>query len=151
MSEEQRAAVTERLAAARIAKGHDGSKSVNENIRDMDEEHPLHWKKVREWIKEISIELKGKRNLKDSKVRTERSEYITLDIYLANLKNYLTSGVYDDNRYGRHREGKMNRVCTTMAYNLDGSPKRTVGTFYQDIGIVWTNEMKLGVYVDERC
>ena len=30
-----------------------------------------------------------------------------------------------------------------MAYYPDGTPKRSVGVFYPDINIVWTNEMEL--------
>ena len=36
-----------------------------------------------------------------------------------------------------------------MAYNPDGTPKRTVGFWYPDIETVWTNEMESGdVVVD---
>ena len=47
MTEEQRLAAAERLAKAREARGHDGSKSVHENLRNMDEDSPIHWKKVK--------------------------------------------------------------------------------------------------------
>jgi len=33
--------------------------------------------------------------------------------------------------------------CVAMAYYPDGTPKRSVGVFYPDINIVWTNEMEL--------
>lgn len=145
MTEEQRAAAAERLRIAREKRGHDGSASVNPNIRDMDEESPIHWKKVREWIKEISDELRAKKTLRDSKDSKDRMEYRTLEVYLANLKRYLDTGIYFDNRYGRHREGRMTTVVTTMAYHDDGEPKRTVGFFYPDIG-EWTKEMH-----DEYC
>ena len=41
MTEEQRAAAVERLAKAREARGYDGSKSVHENLRDMDKDSPI--------------------------------------------------------------------------------------------------------------
>jgi hypothetical protein len=44
-------------------------------------------------------------------------------------------------RYGRHREGRMKTVVTTMAYFPCGRPKRTVGHYYKDVG-VYTEEMK---------
>ena len=55
MTEEQRKAAAERLKLAREKRGHDGSKSVHHSIRDLPEDHFLHWKKVKEWIKECSL------------------------------------------------------------------------------------------------
>ena len=141
MSEEQRLAASERLAAARAARGHDGSKSVHPDLLEVDEDSPIHWKKVREWVKEISDELRSKKNLRISKDTKERFEYQTLDVYLGNLKKYLESGIWLDSRYGRHREGKINTLVTTMGYYPNGRPKRTVGWFYRDIG-EYTQEMK---------
>lgn len=141
MTEEQRAAAAERLRVAREKRGHDGSASVNESIRGYDEDHPLHWKKVKVWIKEITTELSAKKSLRDSKDAKQRMEYLTLQTYLGNLKKYLDTGVYFDARYGRHREGRMNTLVTTMAYHPDGRPKRTVGHIYPDCG-EYTMEMK---------
>lgn len=141
MSEEQRAAAIERLAKAREARGHDGSKSVHPLLLEMDEDSPIHWKKVREWIKEVSEELRAKKNLRLSKESKERQEYQTLEVYLANMKRYLETSVWLDHRYGRHREGKVQTLVTTMAYYPDGRPKRTVGYFYPDVG-EYTQEMK---------
>jgi len=141
MTEEQRAAAIERLAKAREARGHDGSKSVHPNLLEVPEDSPVHWKKVKGWIKELSDEIKSKKHQRLSKESKERQEYQVLDVYVGNLKRYLDSGVYMDNRYGRHREGKMNTVVFTMAYYSDGRPKRTVGHFYPDVG-EYTQEMK---------
>lgn len=141
MSEEQRVAAVERLAKAREARGHDGSKSVHPLLLEMDEDSPVHWKKVREWIKEITVELRSKKSLRDSKDAKDRVEYRTLEVYLANLKRYLDSSIWLDSRYGRHRESKTQTVVTTMSYYPNGRPKRTVGYFYTDVG-EYTMEMK---------
>lgn len=141
MTEEQRKAAVERLAKAREARGHDGSASVHPDLLKVSEDSPLHWKKVKEWIKEIAEELKAKKNLRLSKDSKERQEYQILEVYLSNLKKYLESGVYHDYRYGRHREGKMKTVVYRMAYYPNGRPKRTIGHFYQDCG-EYTQEMK---------
>lgn len=142
MSEEQRKAAAKRLAEARAKRGHDGSASVHVTLRDMDEEHPLHWKKVKEWIKEVQEERNAKKALRLSKDRKDRAEYQRLDTYLSNLKKYLDTGVYFDHRYGRHMQGKMTPICLTMAYYSDGEPKRSVGTYYPDLGEEWTREMQ---------
>ena len=141
MSEEQRAAASERLALAREARGYDGSASVHPILLEMNEDSPIHWKKVKQWIKEVGDELRSKKNLRLSKESKERQEYQILEVYLGNMKSYLESSVWLDHRYGRQRESKTKILVTTMAYYPNGRPKRTVGHFYKDVG-EYTQEMK---------
>jgi len=141
MSEEQRAAAVERLAKAREARGHDGSASVHPDLLNMDEDHPVHWKKVRQWVKEVGEELRAKKNQRLSKDSKERQEYQILEVYLGNMKRYLDSSIWLDHRYGRHREGLTKTVVTSIAYYPNGRPKRVVGNYYKDIG-EYTMEMK---------
>jgi len=141
MTEEQKKAATERLAKAREARGADGSKSIHKDIRDLPEDHFLHWKKVKEWLKSNQEQLKAMRSYKTSKVSKERAEYQDLETYIHNLKRYLSHGVWFDFRYGENREGRIQKVCHAMAYYPDGTPKRTLNTWYPDIAQVWTKEL----------
>lgn len=141
MTEEQKKAAAERLAKARAARGHDGSKSIHHSIRDLPEDDFLHWKKVKEWIKECSSELAGIKSYKHSKVQKERMEYADLSVYIDNMKRYLNHGHWSDFRYGAQREGRVQRRCIAMAYYDDGRPKRTNGVWYPDIGMTWTQEL----------
>ena len=79
--------------------------------------------------------------MKDSKDPKERAAYKETETYLANLQAYLRTGVYFDNRWGAEKQHKVTHRCVAMAYNKDGTPKRTVGTWYPDIGEVYTKEM----------
>ena len=142
MTEEQRLAAAERLRIAREKRGHDGSASVHPDLLEMDEDSPIHWKKVRGWVKELTPEVSSKKRNRLSKDKDERHEYQILDVYLKNLKSYLSSGIYQDSRYGRNREGTMKTICLTMAYYPDGTPKRSIGTYYPDIAQVWTQELR---------
>lgn len=142
MTEAQRKAAAERLAKAREARGIDGSASIHEDLRNVDPDSPLHWKKVKMWIKEISDELKHSKAKRDSKDVKDRVWYTTYETYVGNLKKYLDTGVYLDSHYGRTREGKMYSRCIVMAYDEFGYPKRNVGTWYPDIQDVWTQEMQ---------
>ena len=36
----------------------------------------------------------------------------------------------------------MKTICLTMAYYPDGTPKRSIGTYYPDIAQVWTQELR---------
>lgn len=141
MSEEQRAAAIERLAKAREARGHDGSASVHPDLLEMDEDSPIHWKKVRQWVKEVGEELRAKKNQRLSKDSKERQEYQILEVYLGNMKRYLESSIWLDHRYGRHREGVTKTLVSSIAYYPNGRPKRTVGHYYKDVG-EYTTEMK---------
>lgn len=141
MTDKQRKAAIERLAAARAAKGHDGSATVHPDLHDADPDSPLHWRKVRTWIKDLSIELKSKKVWRDSKDAKQRLSYLDLETYIGNLKKYLSTGVYHDRRYGRTQEGKIINVVHTLAYHPDGFVKRTIGYYYKDLEAVWTREM----------
>jgi hypothetical protein len=150
MSDEQKKAAVERLAKAREARGADGSKSVHHSIRDLDVDHFLHWKKVKGWVKSCTDELKGLKSYKDSKVSKERAQYQDLEVYISNMKKYLSGGVWSDFRYGEQREGRIQKVCIAMAYYPDGTPKRNYGTWYPDIAQVWTRELEQEFKKDEE-
>ena len=51
MTKEQRAAAAERLAKARAAKGASKNLSINENIRNLEDDHPISPAKVKKWLK----------------------------------------------------------------------------------------------------
>ncbi len=146
MTPEQKKAAAERLAKAREARGHTGAKSVHESIRDLPEDHPIHWSKVKQWIKDSEMSLKQMKSFKDSSVASERSAYQDLDVYIKNMKSYLTTGHWADFRFGENRENRVNQSCVAMAYWPDGEPKRTIGVFYPDIMKVWDEELEEAWY-----
>lgn len=141
LTDEQKKAASERLAKARAARGHDGRMGVHEHIRDLPEDHYLHWKKVKQWIKSCELELKGMKHLKKSSKYQERQQYSDLEVYIYNMKKYLTTGVWLDFRYGEDRENKIKYRCLAKAYYEDGEVKRTVGVWYDDVGM-WTKELE---------
>lgn len=142
MTEEQKAAAAERLAKAREAKKPAAMLTVHESLRDIPDTDPFAPARVRGWIRNQSLMLKSMRSMKDSKDPKERAAYIDTEIYLANLQAYLRTGVYLDNRWGAERQHRVTQRCVGMAYYADGTPKRTVGVWYPDIGGVYTQEME---------
>ena len=146
MTPEQKAAAIERLAKAREARGVTGLASVHHSIRDLEEDHFLAPKKVKEWIKDNELKLKGMKGMRDSKDWKERSEYQSLENYVKNMKAYLKSGHWGDFRYGANGEHRVQRVCIAMGYYPDGTPKRDFGTYYPDINAVWTKELQEAWY-----
>lgn len=149
MTEEQKKAAAERLAKAREARGHTGAKSVHESIRDLPEDHPIHWSKVKQWIKDCEMSLKQMKSHQNSSVASERSAYQDLEIYIKNMKSYLTTGHWSDFRFGENRENRVSESCVAMAYWPDGTPKRTLGVFYPDIMKVWDEELQQAWYGED--
>ena len=142
MTEEQKAAAAERLAKAREAKKPAAMLTVHESLRNIPDTDPFAPARVRGWIKNQSQMLKAMKPMKDSKDAKERAAYTEVEVYLANLQAYLRTGVYLDNRWGAERQHRVTQKCVAMAYNKDGTPKRTVGVWYPDIG-KYTKEMEL--------
>jgi len=141
LTAEQKQQAAARLAAAREAKGPSQNTMIDADVRNLPDDDVFSLKNVRQWIKtnkELLVAMKG---MKDSKESSERASYANVETYVANLEAYLRSGCYFDFRYGEHGQNKVLYVCRAMAYYADGTPKRSVGVVYPDIGL-YTQEME---------
>lgn len=141
MTAEQKKAAADRLRKAREAKGPSENKLIDETVRNLPDENPLSLKNVRQWIKENQLLLKSIRDMKDSKASKDRAYYQQVETYISNLQAYMRTGIYLDNYYGAQMQNAIKHRVLHMAYNKDGTPKRTVGYWYPDIG-VYTEEME---------
>lgn len=144
MSPEQKAAAVERLAKARAARqeGQPKYKSYHESIRELPDDDTFSIKNVLEWLKHQKEILQSMRGYKNSKDAKERAQYINTQTYVDNLNTYLRSGIFTSNVYGKEGTLKLKYICRAMAYYADGTPKRSEGVWYPDIGAVWTSEME---------
>lgn len=149
LTEEQKEVLRERMAKAREARGPAKNLSFHESIRDLPDNHPLSPAKVKVWLKEqkqllASFGKQGGQD-KDPKIR---KQYWDTDTYIFNLRKYLNDGVWLDHRYGGSRQNNIKMNSVAMAYEKDGTPKRTVGVYYPDIGEIYTKEMDMDKYAD---
>jgi len=140
LSEEQRQELRERLEKARASKAPAKQLSIHESIRHLPDTDPFAPPRVRGWIKATKERMQSMRKWKNSKDVKERQAYINEEIYLGNLQAYLRTGIYLDSRWGAERQHSVKQRCVAMAYYPDGTPKRTVGVFYPDVG-TYTQEM----------
>ena len=115
MTEEQRAAAVERLAKARAARGITGTKNVHPDVLALPEDHPLSYKKVKEWLDYNQDYLKSIKAQRDSNDRDQRREYQIAETYVKNLKTYIRDNVWNDHRYGKKMENKMEWVVIAPA------------------------------------
>ena len=141
MSEEQKQAARDRLAKARANRGPSQNKLIAENVRNLPDDNPLSLKSVRGWIKENKDLLQAIKSFKDSREWKEREKDLQVQTYGSNLEAYRRDGVYRDLFYGAQMQNKITQRVTHIAYYPDGTPKRTVGFVYPDIG-VYTKEME---------
>ena len=144
MTEEQRAAAAERLAKAREKKAaadpNYGKSGIAECLHNLPEDYPLHPKKVKEWIKTQKDLASSER--KQKRLGNKNANPDIHEAYVRNMKTYLRNGDWVDSFYGEHQEKVVRYRCIALAYDKNGDPKRNVGTFYPDIGIMWTQEMQ---------
>ena len=144
MTEEQKCAASERLEkarAARAAKNPDyGQSGIHPTLRDLQDDHPAHPKKVRQWIKTQKELAASERKSVKQGVKGAYSKQCIHEAYVRNLVKYLRDGDYVDMFYGEYMEHQVKRKCVAMAYESDGTPKRDVGVWYPDIG-TYTQEM----------
>ena len=47
--------------------------------------------------------------------------------------------------YGEHQQSRVKTYCVTMAYHPDGTPKRSYGVYYSDLGGVYVSDGKIEV------
>ena len=141
LTEEQRQELRERITKAREAKKPAKGISIEESIRHLPDTDPFAPARVRGWIKNTQLELKSMKGWKNSKEKGQKAAYLIEEVYLANLQNYLRTGIYSDVRWGSERQHRVSYKCVAMAYNADGTPKRSIGVWYPDIGGPYTQEM----------
>lgn len=139
MSDEQKKAAAERLAAARAAKGPVLNLAIHESIRDLPDSHPLAPKHVKQWIKQWKRYLASIKAQRVSKESNERQQYQIADNYVKNMQAYLNTGIWIDQYWGEDRQHKMFSVCVKPAYR-DGVIQRTRGVYYRDLGIIYGEE-----------
>ena len=145
MTEEQRLAASERLEKARkerAKKNPDyGMRGIHETLRNLDDNHFLHPKKVKEWIKTQKEMASAERASVRQKIKGAYAKQLIHEGYVRNMLKYLRDGDWVDMFYGEHQEHKIKYNSVVLAYDKNGNPKRTVGVFYNDMGVTYTQEM----------
>jgi hypothetical protein len=149
MSDEQKSAAVERLAKAREKKAAAdpsyGKSNIHKSLWDLPTDHQLHPDKVKVWMKTqkelASVERAGvKKDIKGSIARLADHEG-----YVREMQSYLKHGDWTCMFYGEYQEKKIRSRNVRLGYywygpNI-GKPKRDIGTFYPDLGMVWEEGM----------
>ena len=158
MTEDQKAAASERLAKAREAKLEKnpdyGQTNIHESLRNLPDDHQLSPIKVKKWIKVQQEYAKSERAAVRQKIKGADAKLSSHEGYIRNMQKYLRDGTWVDMFYGDQQQGKIRNRCIRLAYYWygprKGQPKRDVGTFYPDMGCTYTQEMLEEEYGNER-
>ena len=145
MTEEQRVAAAARLEKAREKRKEKnpdyGQSALPSVLKDLPDDHMLHPKKVKVWIKTQKDLASAARSGVRQKVKGAEARLLIHEGYIKHMQKYLRDGDWVDNFYGEHQQNKIRHRCIAMAYYDDGTPKRSVGIFYPDLGYEYTQEM----------
>jgi len=145
MSEEQRAAAAKRLEKAREKRAEKnpnyGQSGIHFTLQNLPDEHHAHPKKVKQWIKTQKELVKVERAGVRQGIRGAAARLANHEGYIRNCQKYLRDGDWVDNFYGEHQEKRVQWRCVAMAYDEKGNPKRRPGTYYPDMGMVYTEEV----------
>ena len=153
ISEEHKEKLRNRLAEMRAKKKPAEYKNINKDVLALPDDDNYSFKNVKEWIKEskdqVSAFSKTARSM-STESKEKRIAQISLDnkkSYIRMCEHYLKHGDWIAMFSGKNEEHKVVPMVVAMAYNPDGTPKRTIGFWYPDINAVWTKEMETGEVV----
>ena len=152
ISEEQREALRERMKNMRKKRKPAEYKNVNERVLTLPDDDTYSFKNVKGWIKHnkemvVALGKQGRgRHVGEKEQRKAESQTASRKAYIRYCEYYLKTGDWIGIFSGQDEEHKVISRCVAMAYYPDGTPKRSVGVFYPDIGVVWSKGMDESEY-----
>jgi len=152
ISEEQREALRERMKNMRKKRKPAEYKNVNERVLTLPDDDTYSFKNVKGWIKHnkemvVALGKQGRgRHVGEKEQRKAESQAASRKAYIRYCEYYLKTGDWIGIFSGQDEEHKVISRCVAMAYYPDGTPKRSVGVFYPDIGVVWSKGMDESEY-----
>ena len=156
LSEEHKEKLRTRLAEMRAKKKPAEYKNIAKSVLALPDDDTYSFKNVKEWIKENKLQvaalsqqarntsIESKEKYKASRLADSKKAYIRY------CEHYLKHGDWIGIFSGANEEHKVVPRCIAMAYYPDGTPQRSVGVFYPDIGAVWSKGMDETEYTTQE-
>ena len=143
LSEERKQQLRDQLDAARKKKAPAEYKNIHPIVLKKPDDDPLSLKSIKKAIKhnkeKASSYLTNSRR-RGASPKQSIADKINADgakAYIRFMEHYLRTGDWISDYMGDDEEKKTQWKCVAMAYNPDGTPKRSKGVYYPDIGMVW--------------
>ena len=156
LSEEHKEKLRARLAEMRAKKKPAEYKNIAKSVLALPDDDKYSMKNVKEWIKESKDQVaafnKTARSMKISPQDKQKAQNAAdaKKAYIRYCEHYLKTGDWIGMFSGKEENHKVVPKCIAMAYYPDGTPKRTVGIFYEDINMVWSKDMDERDYAHMR-
>lgn len=147
LSEETKEKLRARLAEMRAKKKPAEYKNIAKSVLALPEDDKYSMKNVKEWIKESKDQVAAFNKTARSMSSTPQDKQKAANsadhkkAYIRYCEHYLKTGDWIGMFSGKEETNKVVPRCVVMAYYPDGTPKRDVGVWYEDIGMVWTKDM----------
>ena len=146
LSEERKQELRDQLTKARSKRAPAEYKNVYSSVLAKPDDDPLSLKSIKKSIKhnkeKASAFLTNSRR-RGTTPKQSIADKINADgakAYIRMMEHYLRTGDWISDFMGDDEEKKTQWKCVAMAYNPDGTPKRTKGVWYPDINTVWVSE-----------
>tara|TARA_R100001480_G_scaffold8555_1_gene16751 strand:+ start:365 stop:739 length:375 start_codon:yes stop_codon:yes gene_type:complete len=104
LTQAQKQAAADRLAAARAKKGEPKYSQYDSKVVNLPEDHKLSFKKVRSWIKSNKEKLPLLKKAVRQKERGSIAKLAITEGYISNMESYLRNGIWLDLFYGEDQE-----------------------------------------------
>ena len=146
LSEERKQELRDQLTKARSKKKTAEYKNVYPSVLAKPDDDPLSLKSIKKSIKhnkEKAAAFLTNSRRRGTTPKQSIADKINADgakAYIRMMEHYLRTGDWISDFMGDDEEKKTQWKCVAMAYNPDGTPKRTKGVWYPDIQTVWTSE-----------
>jgi len=147
LSEEHKEKLRTRLAEMRAKKKPAEYKNIAKSVLALPDDDTYSFKNVKGWIKHNKemVSALGKqgrgRYAGEKERRVAEMQAASRKANIRYCEHYLKTGDWIGMFSGQNEEHKVVPRCAAMAYYPDGTPKRSVGVFYPDIGAVWSKGM----------
>ena len=120
LTQAQKQAAAERLAAARAKKGEPKYSQYDSRVVNLPDDHKLSFKKVRSWIKTNKAKLPLLKKAVRQKERGSIAKLAIVEGYISNMEGYLRHGIWLDLFYGEDQEHSTGWVKRHVArYDME--------------------------------
>ena len=146
LSEERKQELRDQLTKARSKKKSAEYKNVYPSVLAKPDDDSLSAKSIKKWIKHNKEKASAfltnsrRRGTTPKQSITDKINADSAKAYIRFMEHYLRTGDWISDFMGEDEEKKTQWKCVAMAYNADGTPKRTKGVYYPDIKAVWVSE-----------
>jgi hypothetical protein len=150
ITEEQREALRDRMVEMRKKRKPAEYKNIHPTVLAKPENDKLSMKNVKAWIKEAKEDASAHAKNARGRGMTPQVQAHEMTLseskkgYVRDMEHYLRTGDWISSFMGAKENELTQWKCHAMAYNSDGTPKRTVGVWYPDIRTIWTKSMENG-------